>query len=127
MDYDVLLLHPPAIYDFRKKAIFPGPIGYTVGGSTTQFITPSIGVLSIAEYLDRHGYSVREVVDAVNRVHGQDIKAVEQPRRAGDPPSLIARVTKIHEVLDWKPQYDDLDFIVKTSLDWEKTLLEKSA
>ena len=59
MDYDVLLLHPPAIYDFRKKAIFPGPIGYTVGGSTTQFITPSIGVLSIAEYLDRHGYSVR--------------------------------------------------------------------
>ncbi|WP_455366451.1 UDP-glucose 4-epimerase GalE [Kaarinaea lacus] len=71
-----------------------------------------------------HGYSVREVVDSVNRVHGQPIKAVEQPRRAGDPPSLIAKVSKIHETLDWKPQYDDLDFIVKTSLDWEKKLMD---
>ncbi|MGD8642034.1 MAG: UDP-glucose 4-epimerase GalE [Gammaproteobacteria bacterium] len=72
-----------------------------------------------------HGYSVREVVDAVNRVHGEPIKAVEQPRRPGDPPSLIAKVDKIHNTLDWQPQYDDLDFIVKTSLEWEKTLLEK--
>jgi UDP-glucose 4-epimerase len=74
-----------------------------------------------------HGYSVREVVDAVNRVHGRPIKTIEQPRRAGDPPSLIAGVTKIHQVLDWKPQYDDLDFIVKTSLEWEKKLLERSS
>jgi B12-binding domain/radical SAM domain protein len=59
MDYDVFIIHPPAIYDFREKATFPGPIAYTVGGSTTQFIAPSIGVLSIAEYLDRHGYGVR--------------------------------------------------------------------
>ena len=59
MDYDVILTHPPAIYDFREKAIFPGPIAYTVGGSTEQFITPSVGMLSIADYLDRHGYSVR--------------------------------------------------------------------
>ena len=73
-----------------------------------------------------HGYSVREVVDAVNRVHGQPIKAIEQPRRAGDPPALIAKVAKIHETLNWKPQYDDLDFIVKTSLEWEKKLWKKS-
>lgn len=73
-----------------------------------------------------HGYSVREVVDAVNRVHGSPIKAIEEPRRAGDPPALVAKVDKIHQTLDWKPQYDDLDFIVKTSLDWEKKLLEKS-
>ena len=72
-----------------------------------------------------HGYSVREVVDAVNKVHGKPIKAVEQPRRAGDPPSLIAKVAKIHETLDWKPQYDNLDFIVKTSLDWERELLKQ--
>jgi len=59
MDLDVLLIHPPAIYDFRQKAIFPGPVAYTVGGSTEQFITPSVGILSIADYLDRHGYKVR--------------------------------------------------------------------
>jgi radical SAM superfamily enzyme YgiQ (UPF0313 family) len=58
MGYDVILIHPPAIYDFRERAIFPGPIGYTVGGSTGQFITPSIGILSIADYLSRNGYHV---------------------------------------------------------------------
>lgn len=61
MPYDVVFIHPPAIYDFRKKAIFPGPIAYTVGGSTGQFIMPPVGVLSIADYLDRNGYKV--VVD----------------------------------------------------------------
>lgn len=71
-----------------------------------------------------HGYSVREVVDAVNRVHGQPIKVVEQARRAGDPPSLIAGVSKIHQTLAWKPEFDNLDFIVKTSLDWEKKLAD---
>lgn len=67
-----------------------------------------------------HGYSVREVIDAVNRVNGSPIKVVEQARRAGDPPALIAKADKIREVLGWTPKYDDLDFIVKTSLDWEK-------
>jgi radical SAM superfamily enzyme YgiQ (UPF0313 family) len=58
VDYDAILIHPPAIYDFRKKTLFPGPIGYTVGESTDQFIIPSIGILSIADYLDRNGYKV---------------------------------------------------------------------
>lgn len=72
-----------------------------------------------------HGFSVREVIDSVERVHGQAIKVIEKPRRAGDPPSLIAAVDKIHKTLDWTPQYDDLDVIVKTSLDWEKTLKDR--
>ncbi len=59
MDYDVILFHPPAIYDFREKAVFPGPIAYTVGASTTQFITPPVGMLSIADYLSRNGYHAR--------------------------------------------------------------------
>ncbi len=57
-DHDVILIHPPANYDFREKAVFPGPIAYTVGASTGQFIIPPIGTLSIADYLDRHGYRV---------------------------------------------------------------------
>jgi UDP-glucose 4-epimerase len=67
-----------------------------------------------------HGYSVREVIDAVNRVNGAPIAVEEHPRRAGDPPSLVAAVDKIHDTLNWQPRYDDLDFIVKTSLDWER-------
>ncbi len=58
MDYDVLLIHPPAIYDFREKAIFYGPIALTVSESTSQFMTPPVGMLSIADYLDRNGYKV---------------------------------------------------------------------
>ena len=72
-----------------------------------------------------HGYSVREVLDAVNRVNGKPITIEEQPRRAGDPPILIAAVDKIHKVLEWKPRYDDLEVIVKTSLDWERKLTGK--
>ncbi len=74
-----------------------------------------------------HGYSVREVIEAVNRVNGAPIPVQEEPRRAGDPPTLIARADKIRTTLGWTPKYDDLDFIVKTSLDWERKLLRKTA
>lgn len=69
-----------------------------------------------------HGYSVRQVLDAVQRVHGKPITIREEPRRAGDPPALIARADRVREVLGWSPQHDDLDFIAQTSLDWEQRL-----
>ena len=72
-----------------------------------------------------HGFSVREVIDAVNRVNGSPIKVIEEPRRAGDPPALIAKAEKARSLLKWEPRYDDLDFIVKTSLDWERKLLAR--
>lgn len=72
-----------------------------------------------------HGYSVREVVDTVNRVNGTPITVEEMPRRAGDPPQLVAAVGAIHERLGWTPRHDDLEFIVKTSLDWERKLLQE--
>ena len=56
--YDVVLIHPPTIYDFRKKTFFPGPIAYTVRESSDQFIIPPIGMFSIAEFLERNGYKV---------------------------------------------------------------------
>jgi B12-binding domain/radical SAM domain protein len=59
--YDILLLHPPAIYDFRKKVVFPGPIAQTVQNSTPQFMIFPVGMLSIAEYLKRSGYNVKLV------------------------------------------------------------------
>jgi hypothetical protein len=56
MRYDVVLIHPPAIYDFRDQVIFYGPIASTVSESTSQFMTPPVGMLSIADYLDRNGF-----------------------------------------------------------------------
>jgi len=70
-----------------------------------------------------HGYSVREVLDAVQRIHGHPLKIIKEGRRPGDPPQLVAEATRVRKVLNWKPQYDDLDFIVKTSLNWEYKLL----
>jgi UDP-glucose 4-epimerase len=69
-----------------------------------------------------HGYSVREVIDAVRKVSGRPLTVIEEPRRAGDPPMLIARADRLRERLGWTPRHDDLDFIVRTALAWERTL-----
>lgn len=69
-----------------------------------------------------HGYSVREVLDTVQKVNGENITIIEEPRRAGDPPLLVANADKIKKLLGWKPKYDDLDVIVETSLKWERKL-----
>lgn len=73
-----------------------------------------------------HGYSVREVLDTVQRVHGAPLNIVETDRRAGDPPALIAGADRIREVLGWQPRYDDMDAIAQSSLDWERKLVEGS-
>lgn len=72
-----------------------------------------------------HGYSVREVLNAVEKANGKPFKIVEKERRAGDPPELIANSDKLKKLFNWKPQHDDLDKIVTTALNWEKKLLEK--
>jgi UDP-glucose 4-epimerase len=69
-----------------------------------------------------HGYSVREVIDAVQRVSGRPLKVIEQPRRAGDPPMLIARADQLRSRLGWEPSHDNLEFIVRTALAWERKL-----
>jgi UDP-glucose 4-epimerase len=69
-----------------------------------------------------HGYSVREVLASVERATGKRLPVKEQPRRAGDPPSLVARAERIRAVLGWRPRLDDLDIIVRTSLNWEERL-----
>ena len=72
-----------------------------------------------------HGYSVREVLRAVEAANEAPLNIVEEARRAGDPPELIAAVERIHTVLGWQPQFDDLDTIVRTSLAWERKIAAK--
>ncbi len=69
-----------------------------------------------------HGYSVREVIAAVERAAGRRLEVREAPRRPGDPPSLIAGVARIRERLGWEPRYDDLDTICAHALAWERKL-----
>ena len=69
-----------------------------------------------------HGYSVREVLDMVQEVSGAKLDIREVPRRAGDPPALIARAERIRELLGWAPRHDDLRDIVTHALAWERRL-----
>ncbi len=68
------------------------------------------------------GYSVRDVILAIERVTGKPLKFEIAARREGDPVSLIADNSRILSTLDWQPQYDNLDVIIETALSWEKTL-----
>ena len=69
-----------------------------------------------------HGYSVREVLRTVERVHGAPLRIREAPRRAGDPPMLVANASRVRQALNWSPRYDDLETIVRTQLEWERRL-----
>ncbi|HET7306593.1 MAG TPA: UDP-glucose 4-epimerase GalE [Gammaproteobacteria bacterium] len=74
-----------------------------------------------------HGYSVREVLSTVEAVAGVKLDIREEARRAGDPPLLVARADRVREVLGWRPEHDDLERIVATSLAWERKLAERVA
>lgn len=69
-----------------------------------------------------HGYSVREVLAMVEKVADLELDKRERPRRAGDPPTLVADASRIRETLAWQPRYDDLEAIVSSSLNWERKL-----
>lgn len=66
------------------------------------------------------GNSVREVLDAVKRVGGKEVPVVESPRRAGDPPVLVASSEKIVRDLGWTPKYRELAATVETAWKWRK-------
>jgi UDP-glucose 4-epimerase len=72
-----------------------------------------------------HGYSVRQVLASVERISGARLTVREEPRRAGDPPALVARAERIRGELGWQPRFDDLDTIVRSAYAWEQRLLRE--
>jgi UDP-glucose 4-epimerase len=69
-----------------------------------------------------HGYSVMQVLDAVERVTNNKLTRKMEGRRAGDPDSLISDNSAIKAKFGWEPRFDDLDTIVKHALAWERQL-----
>jgi UDP-glucose 4-epimerase len=69
-----------------------------------------------------HGFSVREVIDTVSKVVGRKIPTLEGPRRAGDPPALVADSSQLQAQFGWRPDYDDLEKIVSNAYAWERRL-----
>ncbi|GCF92292.1 UDP-glucose 4-epimerase GalE [Enterococcus florum] len=65
-----------------------------------------------------NGYSVKEMLDAARQVTNKEIPAVMGPRRAGDPSTLVASSEKAKNLLGWKPEYTDIQAIIKTAWNW---------
>lgn len=66
------------------------------------------------------GTSVREVIDTCRRITGHEIPVVEKPRRAGDPPRLIAASAKIKSELGWEPRYQRIEAIIESAWKWHQ-------
>ncbi len=88
-------------------------LDYLRGGSASVTLNCGYG----------HGYSVREVIAMVEKVAGRKLVTIQAPRRAGDPPALIARATRVRSLLQWTPRLDDLGEIVRSAYAWEQKLL----
>ncbi len=92
-----------------------GALGYLRDGGASTLMNCGYG----------HGYSVRDVVNAVKRVSGVDFAVRMQPRRAGDPAAIVADAQAIRRILCWTPAHDDLDTIVRHALSWEQRLIAR--
>lgn len=89
-------------------------LDYLVGGGTSCTLNCGYG----------RGFSVREVLDIVQTVSGKKLTIVESNRRAGDVAELVADSARIRDVLKWRPQYDDLEWICRTAFEWEQKIAE---
>ena len=69
-------------------------------------------------------YSVRQVIETVEKVSSLKVPVKEGPRRPGDPPSLYANSDKAQKELDWKIQFPDLESIIATAWNWHRFHLE---
>lgn len=66
-----------------------------------------------------YGFSVREVIESVERVTGVVVKVIESDRREGDPATLVADSSLAKDILEWAPKFSDLDKIVEHAWKWE--------
>ncbi len=87
-------------------------LAYLASGGDSQLLNCGYG----------QGYSVRQVIEKVKEISGNDFPVIENERRAGDPACVIAGAERITKILGWQPRYNDLDTIIRTALNWEKKL-----
>ncbi len=94
-------IHIADLAQAHIRALAPGPVGFFNLGNG-------------------EGFSVREVISVCERISGQRITALEKPRRAGDPPKLVAAAQKAVGTLGWTPAFPKLEQIVATAWSWHE-------
>ena len=67
-----------------------------------------------------NGFSVKEVIEAARRVTGREIVAIEEDRRPGDPPELVAASAKVREVLGWEPRKPEIETMIADAWAWHQ-------
>ena len=72
------------------------------------------------------GFSVLEVISAANQITGNKIQYEYGERRSGDAEKLVSNVDKLHDNINWKPKFDNLNLILQTAINWEKKIYEKN-
>ncbi len=72
------------------------------------------------------GYSVKEVIETLNKILKKKLKTKIGPRRKGDSKILIANSNKFKKLTKWKPKYNNLKFILTTAINWEKKINKKN-
>ncbi len=97
-------IHVNDLADVHLKAL-----DYLLAGGASQAFNCGYG----------HGYSVRDIVNAVKEITGRDFPVVTAPRRAGDPPELVADSRLLMKTLKWTPRFDSLKTIIETAWRWE--------
>ena len=68
------------------------------------------------------GYSVKEVLDTLNRICNNKIYIKYGNRRSGDAVSLVSDINQLMKTISWTPKYNDLETILKTAMNWENKI-----
>jgi UDP-glucose 4-epimerase len=84
-------------------------------GAALERLDRSLGAINLGT---KGGFSVREIVEAVERVTGKHLPVAYEPRRAGDPPALVADASRAADLLGWSPRRSTLDEMVGSAWDW---------
>jgi UDP-glucose 4-epimerase len=90
------------------------------GASKLAVDAPASGEHLICNLGNGNGFSVREVIEAARRVTGREIKAVEEDRRPGDPPMLVAASERIRQVLGWAPRKPEIETMIADAWAWHQ-------
>jgi UDP-glucose 4-epimerase len=87
---------------------------YLCGGGLSETLNCGYG----------RGYSVGQVIEAMQKVSGVQFSILKKPRREGDLPEVVAKATRVREILGWTPKFDNLEIICRSTFEWEKKSAE---
>ena len=73
-----------------------------------------------------NGFSIKDVINELNKIINKNLETTIGPRRPGDSELLVSNVDKFMKYFSWKPKYNDLNYILKTAINWEKKINMKN-